>query len=84
MTVHPSGIKVLSAPTDPSQAELVNLGTTLKIFDMLNKIFDYMVIDSPSRFSEEVLAVLKRLDWLCMVSSMDVTSIKNLKVLHLE
>ncbi len=47
---------------------------------MLNKIFDYMVIDSPSRFSEEVLAMLKQLDWLCMVSSMDVASIKNLKV----
>jgi pilus assembly protein CpaE len=80
LTSHPSGIKVLPAPTDPSQAELVDLGTTIKMFDMLNKIFDYMVIDSPSRFSEEVLAVLKKLDWLCMVSSMDVTSIKNLKV----
>ncbi len=80
LTVHPSGVKVLSAPTDPSQAELINVGTTIKIFDMLNKMFDYMVIDSPSRFSEEVLAVLKQLDWLCMVSSMDVASIKNLKV----
>jgi len=80
LSTHPSGIKVLPAPTDPSQAELVDLGTTIKMFDMLNKIFDYMVIDSPSRFSEEVLAVLKRLDWLCMVSSLDVTSIKNLKV----
>jgi pilus assembly protein CpaE len=80
LSTHPSGIKVLSAPTDPSQSELVDLGTTIKIFDMLNKVFDYMVIDSSSRFSEEVLAVLKRLDWLCMVSSMDVASIKNLKV----
>lgn len=80
LTAHPSGVKVLSAPTDPSQAELINVGTTIKIFDMLNKMFDYMVIDSPSRFSEEVLAVLKQLDWLCMVSSMDVASIKNLKV----
>jgi pilus assembly protein CpaE len=80
LPTHPSGIKVLPAPTDPSQSELVDLGTTIKMFDMLNKIFDYLVIDSPSRFSEEVLAVLKRLDWLCMVSSMDVTSIKNLKV----
>jgi len=80
LSTHPSGIKVLPAPTDPSQAELVDLGTTIKMFDMLNKIFDYLVIDSPSRFSEEVLAMLKRLDWLCMVSSMDVASIKNLKV----
>jgi pilus assembly protein CpaE len=80
LSTHPSGIKVLPAPTDPSQAELVDLGTTINIFGMLNKMFDYMVIDSPSRFSEEVLAVLKKLDWLCMVSSMDVASIKNLKV----
>ena len=80
LTVHPSGIKVLSAPMDPSQAESVNLGTSVKIFYMLNKVFDYVVMDSPSRFSEEVLAILKQLDCLCMVSSMDVASIKNLKV----
>ncbi len=76
LTVHPSGLKVLSAPIDPSQAELINLGTTIKIFYMLNKVFDYVVMDSPSRFSEEILAVLKQLDCLCMVSSMDVASIK--------
>jgi pilus assembly protein CpaE len=80
LPTHPSGIKILPAPKDPSQSELIDLGVTIKMFDMLNKIFDYMVIDSPSRFSEEVLMVLKRLDWLCMVSSMDVASIKNLKV----
>jgi pilus assembly protein CpaE len=80
LSTHPSGIKVLPAPKDPSQAELIDLGTTVRILDMLNKIFDYLVIDSPSRFSEEVLTVLKKLDWLCMVSSMDVASIKNLKV----
>ncbi len=80
LSTHPSGIKILPAPTDPSQSELIDLGTTIKMFDMLNKIFDYLVIDCPSRFSEEVLAMLKRLDWLCMVSSMDVASIKNLKV----
>ena len=80
LTTHSSGIKVLPAPTDPAQVELVDLGTTIKIFDMLNKVFDYIVIDSPSRFSDEVLSMLKKLDWLCMVSSMDVTSIKNLKV----
>ncbi len=30
LMVDPSGLKVLSAPVDPSQAELVNLGTTIK------------------------------------------------------
>ena len=39
-----------------------------------------MVIDAPSNFSENTLALLEKIDFLCMVASMDVPSIKNLKV----
>ncbi|MBM3707152.1 MAG: hypothetical protein FJW69_02230 [Actinobacteria bacterium] len=77
---HSSGVKVLPAPIDPSQAELVNLQTTLKIFNLLSLNFNYIIIDSPSRFSEEVLAILKRIDYLCFIASMDTASIKNLKI----
>jgi pilus assembly protein CpaE len=39
-----------------------------------------MVIDAPSNFSENTLAILGKIDFLCMVASMDVPTIKNLKV----
>ena len=80
LSTHSSGVKILPAPLDPAHAESINIDLTLKMFDILSKEFDYIVIDSPPRFSEEVLAIINNIDWLCLVSSLDVTSIKNLKL----
>jgi pilus assembly protein CpaE len=77
---HKSGVRILPAPLDPAQAESIDIDLTLKIFDTLSEDFNYMVIDSPPRFSEEVLAIINKIDWLCLISSLDVTSIKNLKL----
>ena len=80
LTQHSSGVKILPAPVDPTQSESISTKATVKILDTLAKICDYMVIDAPSNFSENTLALLEKIDFLCMVASMDVTSIKNLKV----
>jgi len=80
LTTHNSGIKVLPAPIDPTQNESISAGMTKKIVDMLSKISDYVVIDTPSGFSESVLALLDEIDYICIVASMDVPSIKNLKI----
>ena len=80
LTGHDSGIKVLPAPVDPSQSESISTKATLKILDVMTKTCDYVVIDSPSCFSENNLAVLENIDVLCMIASMDILSIKNLKV----
>jgi len=80
LTLHSSGVKVLPAPVDPTQSESISTKATVKVLDTLAKICDYMVIDAPSNFSENTLALLEKIDFLCMVASMDVPSIKNLKV----
>ena len=80
LTTHNSGIKVLPAPIDPTQNESISAEMTKKIVDMLSKISDYVVIDTPSGFSDNVLALLEEIDYICMVASMDVPSIKNLKI----
>ncbi|TET52439.1 MAG: hypothetical protein E3J58_00010 [Actinomycetota bacterium] len=80
LTTHNSGIKVLPAPIDPTQNESISAEMTKKIVDMLSKISDYVVIDTPSGFSDNVLALLDDIDYICMVASMDVPSIKNLKI----
>ena len=46
----------------------------------MTKICDYMVIDAPPSFSENLLSLLEKMDYICMIASMDVLSIKNLKV----
>ncbi|MCG9479698.1 MAG: P-loop NTPase [Actinomycetia bacterium] len=80
LTPHESGIKILPAPIDPSQDESISTGDTLKILKMLAEVSPYLVIDAPSMFSDTILSVIDETDYLCLVASMDVPSIKNLKI----
>jgi pilus assembly protein CpaE len=80
LTIHNSGIKVLPAPIDPTQDESISPEMTKKIIEMLSKFSDFIVIDTPSGFSENILTLLDEIDYICMVASMDVPSIKNLKI----
>jgi len=80
LTIHKSGVKVLPAPIDPSQDESITTESTIKIVDILAEINDFIIFDAPSTFSENVLAVLDKLNYLCMITTKDVPSIKNLKI----
>lgn len=80
LTTHSSGVKVLPAPIDPTQDEAISTKTTKKILDILSDFNDYIVIDTPSSFSDNVLLILEETDCLCMITGMDVPSIKNLKI----
>lgn len=80
LTIHNSGMKVLPAPIDPTQSESISSEMTKKIVEMLSKISDFIVIDTPSGFSDNVLTLLDEMDYICMVAGMDVPSIKNLKI----
>ena len=81
LTTHNSGMKVLPAPIDPTQNESISSEMTKKIVDMLSRISDFVIIDTPSGFSDNVLTLLDEIDYICMVAGMDVPSIKNLKII---
>lgn len=77
---HNSGIKILPAPIDPTQGEAIELETSKKVFDSLSRFNDYLVIDAPASFTPEVLAFLDNIDFMFIVATKDVPSIKNLKI----
>ena len=80
LTRHDSGIWALVAPTEPTVADSINPGTIGSILKLLRSAFDYVVIDTPPAFSEPVLAAFDESDWLVMLATLDVPSIKNLKL----
>ena len=80
LTRHESGIWTLVAPTEPTVADTVNPGAVATILKLLRSAFDYVVIDTPPAFSEPVLAAFDESDWLVMLATLDVPSIKNLKL----
>lgn len=80
LTTHSSGIKVLPAPLDISKSTGINTEATMKILDNLSRISDYVVIDTSSYFSDDILNIFRDTDYLCIITSKDTPSIKNLKI----
>ena len=80
LTRHDSGIWTLIAPTEPTAADTINPGSIGTILKLLRSAFDYVVIDTPPAFSEPVLAAFDESDWLVMLATLDVPSIKNLRL----
>lgn len=80
MERHPSGVRVLLAPTRPEDAEALPSGRVSQIIDLVRRDYDYVVIDTCPSFSEVMMAALDRTDDLLVVTMMDVASIKNTRI----
>jgi pilus assembly protein CpaE len=80
LTHHDSGVWTLVAPTEPTIADTINPAAIGSILKLLRSAFDYVVIDTPPAFSEPVLAAFDESDWLVMLATLDVPSIKNLRL----
>ncbi|MBM3705304.1 MAG: hypothetical protein FJW66_02155 [Actinobacteria bacterium] len=77
---HNSGVRLLPAPIDPSQGEAIKADTSVKVLEGMSRINDYIIIDAPSGFNDEVLAFLEKMDYIFLVATKDVPSVKNLKI----
>ncbi|MGH9198727.1 MAG: AAA family ATPase, partial [Acidimicrobiia bacterium] len=80
MTRHSSGVKVLAAPFEPQLAETISGGAVQRILRVLRDSFPYVVVDGPASLNEHVLAALDETDECILMTSLDVPSIKNVKV----
>lgn len=75
-----SGLRVLCAPADPGSGDSVSAEAMVEIVRLLRTMFDFVVIDMAPHFNDVVLALLEEADEVLLVASMDVPSVKNLKV----
>jgi pilus assembly protein CpaE len=80
VTAHQSGIHVLPAPLRPEDAELVTEERLGHLFSVAKECYDVIVVDTPPFFHGPVLATLDRTDQLLLVATLDVPSIKNVKL----
>jgi pilus assembly protein CpaE len=76
----PSGLLVLPAPVEPSTADQIRPEDMLAIVDSMRNFCGTIVVDMPPHFDDMVLALLEIADDVLLVASMDIPSIKNLKV----
>jgi pilus assembly protein CpaE len=76
----PSGLLVLAGPTEPAFADQISADDVMKIIDTLREFCAYVVVDTPSHFTEVVIRVLEESDDIILVAGMDVPNIKNVKL----
>jgi pilus assembly protein CpaE len=75
-----TGLLVLPAPLDPMPSEALLPGEMVNICAAFQSIAGHVVIDLPSVFNDYALAVIEASDDVLLVGSMDIPSIKNLKI----
>jgi pilus assembly protein CpaE len=80
LTHHRGGIWALLAPTEPTVADTISPQAVATILRLLRQNFDAVVIDTPAAFSDQVLAAFDESDVIAVLASLDVPSIKNLKL----
>ncbi len=74
-----SGVRVLAGSDVPERAELVTVPAVQQAIDHLQKQSDYVVIDAPASFSQQVLAALDVADAAVIVTASHLASLKATK-----
>ena len=80
LATHASGMRVLSAPLEPSLADEVSTQVVVRTLGMLKRMFDYVIIDTAPFLDEPVLSILERSDTVLLVVDMDLPAVKNAKL----
>jgi pilus assembly protein CpaE len=75
-----TGLLVLPAPVESMPTDSLLPGEMVNICAALQAIAGHVVIDLPSVFNDYVLAIIEASDAVLLVGSMDIPSIKNLKI----
>ncbi|MEY2399344.1 MAG: pilus assembly protein CpaE [Actinomycetota bacterium] len=77
---HESGIAVLAAPRDPSEADRIEPPDVTRILEAVRANFDTVIVDTPPYLSEVVLAAFDMSDSLYAIATLDLPSVRNMGV----
>ncbi len=77
---HSAGIRVLLAPPSPEMAELIQPAGVKRVLEALRDRHDLVIVDCMSSFNETTLAILDLADTVLTMLSLEITSIKNIRL----
>jgi pilus assembly protein CpaE len=80
ITPHSPGLDTVLAPTEPGQAERVDVKVVSELVRVLRRMYDFVVIDTPPAFSEHVLAAFDASDCYVLLATLDIPALKNLRL----
>ena len=77
---HSAGIRVLLAPPSPEMAELITPAGVKRVIEALRLTHDLVVVDCTAFFNDTTLAILDAADIILTMLSLEITSIKNMRL----
>lgn len=80
LTPHSPGLTTLVAPVEPGSAESIPATLVAHILELLRQHFDYVVVDTPPAFDDQVLAAFDLSDVIALIATLDIPALKNLKL----
>jgi pilus assembly protein CpaE len=80
VTHHESGLDILPAPLRPEDAELVTEAKLAQLLEVARESYDVIVVDTSPFFHGPMLATLDRTDELLLICSLDVPTLKNVRL----
>ena len=80
VTTHTCGLDILPAPLRPEDAELVTEAKLAQLLEVARESYDVIVVDTSPFFHGPMLATLDRTDELLLICSLDVPTLKNVRL----
>ncbi len=78
--VHDTGVHVLAAPREPSEADRISPPDVTRILEAVRTRFDYVLVDTPPALAETVLVAFDLSDLLYVMATLDLPSVRNMSV----
>jgi pilus assembly protein CpaE len=80
IVTHETGIHVLAAPKDPSEADRISPPDVTRVIEAVRSQYDYVIVDTPTALTEVVLAAFDVSDELYVMATLDLPSVRNMAV----
>jgi Flp pilus assembly CpaE family ATPase len=80
LTRYQPGLDMLLAPVTPGDAEKIPPRLVGELLAVLRGMYDFVIVDTPAQFSEHVLTAMDVSSQLVLLTTPDVTALKNLRV----
>jgi pilus assembly protein CpaE len=80
VVTHDSGVMVLPAPKDPSDADRIHPVDVQRVIEAARAKFDYVIVDTPAALTEIVLAAFDMSNQLYVMATLDLPSIRHMGV----
>lgn len=79
LTRHDTGLEVLLSPPRPEMAEMVTTDHVELILQQLSRMFDFVVVDTPSALNDQCIMALEMSHRIVLISQQNLAALANIR-----